>query len=66
MKPETSEQRAERLYRQELGEPRNLPDDHPDVWQWRYRGTPKEREQLLEALGLVDDDVPASQEETLW
>lgn len=26
--------REEELYRREVGEPRNLPADHPDVWQW--------------------------------
>jgi hypothetical protein len=37
-------------------EPRNLPDDHPDVWQWLYRGTPKQKEKLLEFLGIPDED----------
>lgn len=38
-------------YQQELGrEPRNLPEDHPDRWQWEYRGRPEEREGLFECL----------------
>lgn len=67
MPPETPEQRRERLYRAEVGDPRNLPDDHPDKWQWDYRGTKAERETLLERLGITpDDDEPPTQEETLW
>lgn len=31
-------------------EPENLPNDHPDLWQWLYRGTKTEREYLLERL----------------
>lgn len=37
-------------YREEVGEPRNLPDDHPDRWQWEYQGTRAEKEDLLERL----------------
>jgi hypothetical protein len=37
-------------------EPRNLPDDHPDVWQWLYRGTPKQQERLREFLGIPDEE----------
>lgn len=31
-------------------EPRNLPEDHPDRWQWEYRGGKREREILLGRL----------------
>ena len=37
-------------------EPRNLPDDHPDLWQWLYRGTPKDKEQLAAWMGLADPE----------
>lgn len=69
MPPETPEQRRERLYRAEVGEPHNLPDDHPDRWQWEYTGTKAEREAMIDRLGLrpeEDDDDPPTQEETLW
>jgi len=39
-------------------EPRSLPDDHPDAWQWAYRGTRAEREQMIAILGL-DELEPA-------
>lgn len=43
-----------RLYRESTGkEPRNLPDDHPDAWQWKYRGSKAEREALMARLGLL-------------
>lgn len=61
-------------YRDNVGrDPRNLPDDHPDRWQWEYRGTREEREQLLDRLAGNDvaiddeyDDEPPSQEESLF
>ena len=37
-------------------EPRNLPDDHPDLWQWLYRGGKEERARAMQLLGLVDAD----------
>jgi hypothetical protein len=48
-------------YEQEMGRsPRNLPEDHPDYWQWSYRGTKEERESLRERLGLPaeEDELP--------
>jgi hypothetical protein len=43
---------AER-YLAEVGkEPARLPDDHPDVWQWAYRGSKAEREEMIENFGL--------------
>jgi len=50
-----------REYEENVGKaPEALPDDHPDRWQWDYRGTKNEREALAEKLGLgdQDDDVP--------
>lgn len=38
-------------------EPRNLPEDHPDRWQWLYRGTPKDKEMLKAWLGGVLPDL---------
>jgi hypothetical protein len=38
-------------YQSDVGrEPSELPEDHPDRWQWDYRGTKDEREGLLERL----------------
>jgi hypothetical protein len=50
----------EQAYERNVGHPpRNLPDDHPDRWQWEYRGTKAEREGLLERLGLpVEEELP--------
>lgn len=42
--------------------PKNLPDDHPDLWQWKYGGRKAEREQLLERLGLPPEE-PEDDEE---
>lgn len=42
-------------------------DESDLAWQWDYRGTKAEREELLERLGVAvkeDDDPP--QEETLF
>jgi hypothetical protein len=39
-------------------EPRNLPDDHPDAWQWKYRGTREERQKLSDLFGIPDPDEP--------
>lgn len=38
--------------------PRNLPEDHPDLWQWLYRGTKEDREKLRLFLGIPDEDEP--------
>lgn len=47
-------------------EPNNLPEDHPDHWQWVYRGrSPEDRQRLAELLWLVEEELPA-QEETLF
>jgi hypothetical protein len=45
---------AEERYQEEMGrEPPALPEEDPLAWQYRYRGTPEERERLrLEMLGL--------------
>ncbi len=44
-------------YEEAVGHPpRNLDADHPDHWQWVYRGTKEERQKALEMLGLVADD----------
>lgn len=53
-------------YEENVGRPpRNLPDGHPDRWQWGYTGTREERESLLDRLaGSPHADSP--QEETLW
>lgn len=41
-------------------------DESEQAWQWAYRGTKAEREELLERLGVdVEDGVPP-QEETLF
>lgn len=45
-------------------EPENLPEDHPDRWQWLYRGTRDEREHLLERLVELPQEV--HQQEELW
>lgn len=47
-------------YREVVGkDPDALPDDHPYRWQWDYRGTKGEREELLERLELEDPDDTA-------
>lgn len=51
--------KPEERYRKEVGrDARNLPEDHPDVWQWKYRGTKAEQEELLERLGLENGEAP--------
>lgn len=48
-------------------EPPDLPDDHPDRWQWEYAGTPNERRNLLDRLQeCADRDAPPTQDETLF
>jgi hypothetical protein len=49
--------RSDDRYIAEIGEPRNLPDDHPDLWQWLYRGLREERESLLAMLAEEDATV---------
>lgn len=45
-----------REYTKSVGhEPRNLPEDHPDLWQWLYRGTPEEKKRLQALLGVLPD-----------
>lgn len=49
--------REEKLYEEMFGRPSSrLPDDHPDTWQWEYRGGKAEFEELQQKLGLVKDD----------
>lgn len=62
------DKKIEGEYRENLGrDPRNLSDDHPDRWQWEYRGTKAERDELAERLGLrVEADEPPSQDEALF
>lgn len=49
--------REEELYEKEKGRPATrLPEDHPDAWQWEYRGGKAEFEQLQQRLGIVKDD----------
>lgn len=54
-------------YEAEMGRPpARLPDDHPYAWQWEYRGTKAEREDMLERLELGKPEEPiviAGQEE---
>lgn len=58
---------ADERYVAEHGEPRNLPDDHPDRWQWEYRGTRDERSTLLGRLaGVTDDQDGPPQDEELF
>lgn len=61
--PKSDAERArERLverYRETVGkEPGRLPDDHPDAWQWDYRGTKAEREELAERFGWMEEEPP--------
>lgn len=52
-------------YEENVGhEPHNLPEDHPDRWQWLYRGSREEREHLLERL--VELPQEAHEQEELW
>lgn len=41
-----------------------FPKDHPDRWQWDYSGKPAERDQLLEKLGVYEEQP--EQEESLF
>lgn len=57
----------EKAYEENVGKPpQNLPEDHPDLWQWRYRGTKVERDALLAELALKppeEEEVSPDQEE---
>jgi hypothetical protein len=49
--------REAELYEAAQGRPPSrLPDDHPDAWQWAYRGGKSEFEELQQKLGLVKND----------
>lgn len=59
-------------YEENVGHPpQNLPKDHPDKWQWEYRGSKADKEGLLARLrgndpvNIEEDDGPP-QDETLW
>ena len=57
----------EREYEKEMGRPAaRLPDDHPDAWQWDYRGTKAEREEMIDRLGLGDEPVVIEGQEELF
>ena len=57
----------EKKYEENVGHPpRTLPEDHPDYWQWTYKGGPAERATLLDMLSLDGPDSQPPQEETLW
>lgn len=43
----------------------NLPEDHPDVWQWRYGGGRSERDELLQRL-TEDELQEKAEQEALW
>ena len=46
-------------YKSAVGRPpRNLPDDHPDRWQWDYRGTKEQRAALAYEVFGEEDQVP--------
>jgi hypothetical protein len=52
-------------YEKEVGPVRNLPKDHPYRWQWEYRGTKEEREELLEHLAGKSEEQVAHMQESL-
>lgn len=55
------EKRTVEAYESAVGhEPRNLPEDHPDLWQWLYRGTPADKEKLAAWMDVRSetDDAP--------
>lgn len=53
----TSRPDSDTLYREQHGNPRNLPDDHPDRWQWEYTGRSDEKADLLERLRAAAGDA---------
>lgn len=57
MPPRNTRTREEEWYEEEKGRvPSRLSEDHPDAWQWEYRGGKVEFEELQQKLGLVRDD----------
>ena len=53
-------------YLAEVGkEPAVLPPDHPDLWQWEYRGTRAEREELAERVRLTEEPALIEGQESL-
>ena len=61
------DQRLVEQYIRETGrDPRNLPEDHPDHWQWNYRGTKEEREALATTMGLTEDRPVIEGQEELF
>lgn len=64
---ERRRRREHELYEQSVGRPpvERVPEDHPDRWQWDYRGKRDEREELLERLDCDPVQEPP-QEETLF
>ena len=56
-----SKSREEKLYEENTQRKpvRRFPKEHPDAWQWDYRGGKKERDAMAERLGLLEDeDIP--------
>lgn len=55
-------------YRENVGRDpvERFPADHPERWQWDYRGSKAERAELAERLEVPGEDAPASQEESLF
>jgi len=46
-------------YEQDRGyPPQNLSPDHPDLWQWEYRGRPEERADLLGRMSEEPISLP--------
>lgn len=56
----------EELYRSEVGEPHNLPDDDPDRWQWSYTGSREDRKQLWRVGAGYDNPADVPGQETLF
>ena len=56
MSKESEEERYERVTGRKPT--RRYPKDHPDAWQWDYRGGKKEKEAMAERLGLLEDEGP--------
>jgi hypothetical protein len=55
-------------YEEQMGKkPPNLPEDHPDRWQWEYVGKSADDKERLRSLidETEEPDAPA-QEETLF
>lgn len=58
--PASSDEWLVLAYQRQVGkEPGRLPEDHPDAWQWEYRGTKAERDSLRREMGLDVVDEPA-------